>query len=141
MADWQQGFVRRLNGLREGWNRAFARAMDEDVAPAFEELESFLTTNGFTLTKPRSDGGVRAFKFALGEDAYVLVTFKLRGPLEVEVSDEVFVAGHEQQGARKESVPLQSIDAGWAQRQFQSGLDRLIAVLESTSAELVAECV
>ncbi len=139
MADWQQSFAKRLGGLREEWNRAFTEVVDEEIVPAFRQMESFLTNNGFSISTPRSEGGVRSFKFALGEDVYTIVSFRLRGPLELEASDEVFAGGTKDANARRESVPIRSVDAGWAQRQFQAALDRFVAALEAASLEAVAE--
>jgi hypothetical protein len=139
MSDWQQSFAKRLAGLRQSWARAFERTVEADILPAFQQLETFLNTNGFSVSTPRADGIVRSFKFALGEDVYVLVTFRLHGPVEVEASDEIFIAGNNELKPRSECVAIQSINATWAQRQFQSALDRFAEALEATAAEPVAE--
>lgn len=139
MGDWQQSFARRLSDLRNGWTRGFSRTVDEDIVPAFSQMESFLATNGFTVSTPRTDGTVRSFKFALGEDVYVILSFRLHGPLEVEASDEIFVAGNTDVKPRSECTPIQSINAGWAQRQFQAALDRFLEGLEASATEPVAD--
>jgi hypothetical protein len=139
MGDWQQSFAKRLGDLRDGWTRAFTSTVEDDVLPTFRQMDSFLTTNGFTVTTPRTDGTVRSFKFALGEDAYVIVSFRLHGPMEVEATDEVFVAGDRELRPHSECVPIQSINATWAQGRFQAALDRFVEALEATATEPVAD--
>ncbi len=141
MADWQQSFAKRLGELREGWLRAFDRVSDEDIAPAFRQLEYFLTNNGFSVSTPRTEGEIRSFKFALGEDAYVILYFRLHGPLEVEAANEVFVGGRNDISPSSECVPLQSINASGAQKQFQGSLDRLGEAPEAKTTEPATACV
>lgn len=139
MAEWQERFTKRLSALKDVWREEFDRVAEEALVPAFERMRGFLTANGFQLSVPRDDGDRRAFRFALGEDVYVLVTFQFRGPSEVEAVAEIAspsVTGVEVKPIR---APIRSVTADWALQRMQAALDLLVTQLEETANEPAAQ--
>lgn len=128
MSDWQQTFVRKLGDAQSRYQNAFGEAIQNEVIPAFEELRSFLTGNGFKLSMPLQELGRRSFKFELVENAYALLIFRFQGIGQFELRSETFAAGQEPQ-LEKSMGHVSDINKAWATRQFQGALDALVDLL------------
>lgn len=135
MGEWEKTFARRLGKLRETWTSEFQRVAEQEIKPAYHELESFLSANGFTVSIPQSNGDLWSFKFAIGEDVYTLVSFRLRGSAEVEASTEIVVPGTNDRKSRRGTEPLCRVTLDWAESQFRRALDDFLAELEATASE------
>jgi len=132
---WKRSFVTRLHEARSRCARQFEDTLERFVVPAFEDLAEFLRDNGFKTSSPLREPERRSFKFELAENAYLLMIFRFAGVGEFELRTETFVPGVEPV-LEKSGGRVLDIDASWAQRQFQAGLDRFVDLLaEGTSAE------
>jgi hypothetical protein len=139
MGEWEKTFARRLGKLREAWTSEFQRVAEQEIKPAYHELESFLSANGFSVSMPQSSGDLWSFRFALGEDVYTLVSFRLRGTAEVDATTEIVLPGTSDRKSRKTTEDLKRVKLDWAENQFRRALEELVGVLESTVGEGVLQ--
>lgn len=135
MGEWEKTFAKRVGRLREAWTGEFHRIAEQEIQPAYRELEEFLVANGFKVSVPQSNADLWSFKFSMGEDVYALVSFRLQGACEVEATGEVVVPG------REGVPPLRSVEAvkrvrlDWAETQFRRTLEQFVSELESSVSQ------
>lgn len=79
--------------------------------------------------------GVRTFKFAAAENAYVLVTIRQVRLMHCGVRHEVFVPGREKVEANTEIDELSAISEVWARLAFEHALDDLVDLLNESLSE------
>lgn len=132
MSDWQQTFVSKLNAAQNQYKQAFEHAISGHVDAAFEGLNEFLCSNGFTLSTPVSEPGRHSFKLELSENAYVLMVFRAQGVGEFELRCETFVPNHEPLLARV-AGQVAEVDQAWATNRFQTALNGLVDRLGESS--------
>jgi hypothetical protein len=135
MNDWERDFSRRMESLRELSTDCLERFMQADLQTAFGNFSNFLSQWKFQTSTPQTQPGRRSFKFALTEDAYVLVTFRLEGidALECEWEYGVPVVGRVA-GVRC-SCSLRKVDRQWGESCFQKALDGLLVKLGGADAK------
>ncbi len=128
MDNWKSSFLEKLHRAQEQCARKFSDAIDQAVAPVFDDLAEFLRDNGFEASTPLKEAGHRSFKMELAENAYVLMIFRFTGVGEFEMRTETFVPGAEPI-LDKSPCRVVDIDRDWAQRRFQDALDRFVDLL------------
>lgn len=134
MDAWRRSFLDKLREAQSHCAGLFEDVLDRAVAPAFDELASFLRDNGFTMSIPLREPGRRSFKYELAENAYLLVIFRFLGVGEFELQTETFVPGAKPVYEKKRER-VADVDRQWAQRLFQAGLDRFIDQLANQKSE------
>ena len=134
MNEWQRTFLQKLESAKRQWLHKFEQFATDIVEPVFLLNEEFTSTHGFRVSRQPCEPGHRIYKFAITENGYLLITLRMRGLEEVEVSTEVFVPGL---GGREPAVKRTTICEAtepWVEAQFQAGLDRFIALFGEAGA-------
>lgn len=142
MNKWQEGFVKKVEGLRDEAAKKFERVAGEVLERTYRKFADFTGRCEFQSDEPQSQKGLRTFKFALTEDAYVLIFFRLRGFDMVDCDYEWFVPTHGRVDGLRTTVGLHGVDEQWVERCFQMALDDFVSKFsECLHSELVAETV
>ncbi len=126
MNDWQQSFARKMETLREQSARRYQEQVNEIVQPAFERLTEFLSQWHFQASAPQARAGLHSYKFALTEDGYVLISFRLTGIDQMECAYECYLPGQGHIGGDRFCTGFEDINASWADICFQTALDDFV---------------
>ncbi len=135
MTEWQKRFAQKVDLVHESARDQFEELADGILVPTFEEFREFTSAQGFCATAPLKKPGIRAFKFAVTENAYVLMTFRLAGFEHCEMQAESFVPAREKLAATPCHVELPNFDVGWARRMFEQHLDQFMDSFLQSLAE------
>lgn len=138
MDNWKSSFLEKLHEAQSKCARQFEGALDRWIVPAFDDLSDFLRDNAFEVSTPLNEEGRRSFKAELAENAYVLLIFRFAGVGEFELRTEIFAPGVDPV-MDKETGRVTDIDADWAEKRFQNGLDRFVELLGGQQAQTPAE--
>ena len=142
MNQWQQSFAKRVEVLRDSAVARFERFAEDVIVGVYEEYSGFTAQHEFRPSAPPPQRGVRFYKFALSEDAYVLLFFRARGLDAVEFDYECSAPGRGCANGEKVSVSVAEAGRGWVERRFQTALDHLVAqVSEGCVNETISELV
>ncbi|MHC4065877.1 MAG: hypothetical protein ACYSUI_15460 [Planctomycetota bacterium] len=134
MNDWQRSFLQKLDTAKKQWQHRFEQFVSDYVEPVFHEFDDFSAKNGFHVSSPDCESGVRLYKFALTENGYLLVTFRMQGMEEVEVACDSFVPGVGGVEPSSKHIALCDANELWVQQQFQNGLDRFVTAFAEAGA-------
>ena len=134
MNDWERDFSKRMESLREQSTDCLERFLEADLQAAFEGLSSFLSQWKFQTSTPQTQPGRRSFKFALTEDAYVLVAFRLEGIDSIECEWEYGLPVVGRVAGLRCSSSLRKVDRQWGESCFQKALDGLPVKLAEADA-------
>jgi len=126
MSKWQEKFSQKLGRVRIAARDQFERAIERSVAPVFEEFREFTTQQGFCATVPVAKNGIRTFKFAMTENAYLLINFRVAGFEHCETQAELFVPGKDKEVSTPAHVELGEMDSNWTCRVFERTLDHFV---------------
>ena len=126
MNDWQRSFQRRLEVAKKHWLHRFEEMASEHIEPVFGEFEKFTTGQGLNTTEPSCEPGTRLFKFGLTENGYLLLTFRMSRLDAIEAFAETVLPGADGPQSTSEQVSICDADRAWAQRCFETALDRFI---------------
>ncbi|MGE3181616.1 MAG: hypothetical protein AB7N71_08295 [Phycisphaerae bacterium] len=137
-SSWKNKFIGKLEQAQNHWLREFESAVDKSVTPAFDEFREFLSTNGFSVSRPLKEEGRRSFKFELAENAYLLVLFRSAGVGEFEIRAESFVPGQEPV-LSKAIARVNDLSHDWVIEQFQTALDNFVGLLSGQKFEVESE--
>lgn len=129
MNEWEREFARRMELVREQSTTSLEQYLKDDVQAAFDAVSNFLSQWRFQVSTPQSQAGRRCFKFALTEDAYVLVMFRLEGIDSLECECEYSLPLVGRVAGTRWSCSLRKIDRQWAETCFQKALDGLLGKL------------
>ena len=129
MHEWKKSFADQMGKLRTHWEVSFEQFADETLRSVFDEFADFVSRYDFQASVPREQAGMRSFKFALGEDNYVLMTFKPAKAGEFTVESELFCPGQGRLEPIQDFVAAGVADREWVEGCFQKALDRLVARL------------
>ncbi|MFQ5806792.1 MAG: hypothetical protein ACE5I3_10120 [Phycisphaerae bacterium] len=135
---WKSSFLKKLHEAQSQCANQFEETLDRAVVPVFDDLSSFLSDNGFKISTPLSECGRHSFKYELAENAYLLMIFRFSAVGEFELRTETFVPGAEPLLDRRVGR-IADVDADWAQRRFQDGLDRFVDLLAENAVAQPAE--
>jgi hypothetical protein len=125
MNEWQERFARQMNKIREQSAGRFQKFSDDVLEPVFNDLSEFVAQWDMRATEPQNQNDRRTFKFALTEDAYVLLNFRLHGVEAVECGYECWIPGIGRQPGGHAHMNLSEADRSWAESFFQACLDHL----------------
>ncbi len=141
MSKWQERFTQKVGTVKEVSCGQFEKTARDSLEPVFEEFREFTAQQGLTATIPVARPGIRTYKFAMTENAYMLMSYRFAGFEHCEVQGEVFMPGSERQKLTPEHVELANFDVGWVRRMFEHTLDSFIDAfvdsLKASEAELV----
>ncbi len=142
MDKWQQEFAARVGTLREQWGRRFEAFAGQTLQPVYGDFEAFAARCELRTGNPRTQTGLRTFKFSLTEDAYVLVHFRPKGIDRIEFDYECAVPGIGRiEGVRTSATADQST-RDWVQSCFRMALDDLLTrYTEGAAARATPELV
>jgi hypothetical protein len=144
MNEWQERFVQKLETARSAACDRFEQMADETLAPTFEEFSAFTREHYIRATAPLTKPGIRTYKFAITENAYLLMTFRHVGFEQCDAQAEFFVPGRTALPSTSETVGLSEFDAQSCRRAFQQALDHFLeATIDSMGKpkEAVTEAV
>ena len=134
MDTWQERFVQKLDTVRNASRDRFECAAKATIGPVFEEFREFATQQDLRVTAPLDKPGIRTFKFAVTENAYVFMTFRPTGLDECEIQSEFFVPHQGSIETTRRRVPLTDADASWARSTFEQALDQFLNAFVETLA-------
>lgn len=141
MNQWQQSFSKRVGVLRETAVQKFEHFADDVLVGVYEEYAEFTSRHEFRSSAPQQQHGTRFYKFALSEDAYVLIFFRARGIDAVEWYYECSAPGHGCTQGQKATVPVAEASRQWVERCFQASLDELVTHVSKTCVPQAPELV
>jgi hypothetical protein len=125
MNEWQERFANKMNLIREQSAEQFKRYSQDVLTPVFQNLAEFVAQWDMQATSPQDQSDRRTFKFALAEDSYVLVGFRLHGLETVECGYECWIPSVGRQTGGNTHIGLDEADRAWAESCFQACLDHL----------------
>ncbi len=141
MNNWQRSFVTKLESARKHWRKTFDEIAEEVIEPVNEDFSEFASSNGFQCSSPSSETGTHFYKFALTENGFALVAFRLVGMETVEVTTEVHVPGPDEVAPLRTKTPLADANRSWATQQFQHALDHFANAFSAASEEAASQLV
>jgi len=136
MSSWQDRFTQKISKVKEASCGQFESMVTECLEPTFEDVRNFTSKQGLTAAVPVARAGIRTYKFAMTENAYVLMTFRFAGFEHCEMQAEVYAPGSDSTKLQPEYVELLDFDVGWVRRMFEQTLDAFVdAFVESLDAD------
>ncbi len=126
MNDWQKRFAQKVELVRGTTRQQFEQLCDETITPVFEDFREFTSAQGFCATAPVKKADVHAFKFAMTENTYLLMTFRLAGFEHCELQADLFIPGDQKRACTPVHVELADLDVGWTRRMFEQSLDHFV---------------
>jgi hypothetical protein len=140
MDKWQKDFSSRVAALREGWSQQFDAIATDLLDPVQQAFSDFTRRCELQPSIIPDQKGMRLFKFALCEDAYVMLYFRPRGIDQIECDYECFLPRAGRVSGVKSTVSSRSIERQWVEGCFQMALDNLVTrVTEARHAGHEAE--
>src|SRR5262249_24327027 len=88
---WQQEFTSKVTGLREEWSQQFETIATDLFVQVFHDFSDFVRQCDMQSAVIPDQRGMRYYKFALCEDAYVMLYFRPRGIDQIESDYECFM--------------------------------------------------
>ena len=129
MTDWQKRFSQKLELARSASSEQFEVVADQTLVPAFETFQKFTAQQGVAASAPLVNLGARTFKFALAENAYLLMTFRLSGLDYCELYGEFVIPGRGKLPPVHQHIELAEVNGAWARRAFEESLDHFVDAL------------
>lgn len=136
MNEWQNRFTLKLETVRTATRDRFETIADETLTPIFDEFSNFARKHQFRATAPLGKTGIRTYKFALTENAYVLMTFRHAGFKQCDAETEFFVPGCDKLPSITKTAGLSEFDARWCRQIFEQALDRFLDSVTESLGEL-----
>jgi hypothetical protein len=127
MNGWEKEFSKKMESLRDQSSKCLDRFMEESLEGAFGAVSAFLSQWNFQASMPQTQPGRRSFKFAMTEDAYVLIFFRLDGLDTLECESEYWIPGHGRNSGYCANISLRNADREWGESCFHKALDGFIA--------------
>lgn len=126
MNEWQSKFSAKIGTLRDKAAQRFERFAANVLEEAHQALVDFATRHEFQCSTPQAQNGLRAYKFALTEDGFVLVYFRAHGIAEVACSFECYIPGQGRVSTREKTRQLAEADERWVESCLQNALDEFV---------------
>lgn len=126
MNDWKKRFSKKLETVHNASSEQFEQLADRTLTPVFDDLQKFTAEQGIQAAAPLANPGIRTFKFALTENAYVLMTFRLSGLEHSELISEFVIPSRGKLPPINEHVELAEVNEAWARRAFEQALDHFV---------------
>jgi hypothetical protein len=132
MNKWQEHFVKKVEVVRSTSRDRFEQIVIDNVAPVFDDFCEFAKMQGIQATSPLTKNGIRTFRFAITENAYLLMTFRLSGLEGCEANTEFFIPNHDKLPTYAEAAAFRDMDPQWTRTFFEKSLDQFMdSYLES----------
>jgi len=131
MNKWKQEFARKMEDLGEQSSADFDRFADEVLVPIFRDVSEFVAQWRFQTSIPQSNMGKKSFKFALTENRYLLILFRIEGINTLGCEYECCLPGKECIAGPRNSMILYNANQLWAESCFQTALDDFIEKFSS----------
>lgn len=132
MSQWEKEFAGQMEALRTRSSACFERVVHEVLQPAFESISAFVGKWKFHTSTPSSDPGRLCYKFALTEDAYVLVRWRFEGVDALECEYECWIPGSGRVNGVRTSGSLRAVDHEWVESCFQLALSNFVTKFAET---------
>lgn len=126
MDKWQQEFACRVGALRDQWARRFEAFANQALSACYAEYEALAQRCELQPGAPKGQTGVRTYRFALTEDAYVLLYFRPKGIDRIEFDYECCFPGVGRLEGVKSTCGVDRAGADWVQSCFRMALDDLV---------------
>ncbi|MHC4442740.1 MAG: hypothetical protein ACYTF1_08980 [Planctomycetota bacterium] len=126
MEKWKQKFARKMDDLQERSLANFDRFADEALVPVFNDISEFVTQWDFESSIPHSKAGQRSFKFAVTEDCYVLILFRIEGVNTIRCEYECCFSGKGCIAGPQNSTGVHSASRFWVESCFQKAIDDFV---------------
>ena len=123
MNTWKERFTEKLEAVREAARGAFERAARDVVVPVYDEFRAFAVEQNLQVTAPLDNPGLRTFKFAVTENAYVFLTFRSAGMDGCELQSEFFVPGGGAIAPVVTRAAAADVTESWVRGAFEKSLD------------------
>lgn len=136
MNDWQSRFTQKLETVRTATRGRFETIADETLTPIFDEFSNFARKHQFRATAPLGKTGIRTYKFALTENAYVLMTFRHNGFKQCDAETAFSVPGSDKLPSLTKTAGLAEFDAAWCRQIFEQALDHFLDAVTESLGEL-----
>ena len=136
MNEWQERFSGKIEALLDRAVRTFEHHVEDTVVPVYADLVEFTNQFDFRTNSPQRQRGLRSFKFALSEDAYVLVVFRAKGMAEVECTYECFSPGCGKSEEAFFATSLTGADRDWVRDRFRDALDFFVDTYSRAGIEV-----
>ncbi|RJP30492.1 MAG: hypothetical protein C4547_16715 [Phycisphaerales bacterium] len=138
MSAWKERFARKMDTVRGAFNDWFERQLVDGFEPVLEDFGEFAHQHGFTLSTPQHRPGFRTYKFALSENAYVLLTLSMEGVDRCGFRAEFSVPRADCPELR-EWAELADVNPAWFQGCMEAAFDRFADAFSDASARVLAE--
>lgn len=135
MNAWQKRFAEKMEVVREVSRGRFSELTEKLLEPIFEEFKVFTYEQGIQSSTPVVTAGFQTFKFAMTENTFLLLTFRLDGLEHCETLAEYFVPKEKKLAPIGETIELVDANADWVRRTFEQGLERFVDACMRTFAE------
>ena len=129
MNDWQKRFAQKLETVQSVARDRFEQRADETLTPIFKDFGEFVRQYVVQATTPLTDYGIRTYRFAMSEDAYLLMTFRHMGFEQCEAQVEYFLPGSNNIPPTRETVTFSDVNATWCRGIFERALDQFLDTL------------
>jgi hypothetical protein len=126
MNHWQEQFAQQMDALCAQSSSWFDRFSDDVIVPSLETLTGFLDRWHYEITTPACDEARRTFRFALTEDGYLLVWFRMEGFDTLECEYEYSLPGVGRVKGVRTTGSLRAADADWVESCFQMALNAFV---------------
>jgi len=126
MDKWQQEFSSRVSVLRDHWAQQFEHWASDQLAMVFKDYSDFAARCELHANSAKDQKGVRSFKFALTEDAYVLISFRSTGVESIEFDYECWLPSQGRVAGVKSNVTAHHAERHWIDSCFRLALDDLV---------------
>lgn len=123
MNNWQERFAQKMNNVRSAAKSRFAGFARKTLKEVFEQFREFAGKQGLEATAPLARPDVRTFKFAMTENAYLLMTFRVADFNHCDLKAEVSMPNVETTAPFSATVEIIEADREWAQTMFERSLD------------------
>jgi hypothetical protein len=123
MNKWQERFAKKVDSVRQASADRFQQIAEGTLVPVFADFQEFTAQQGIDASDPMTKRGLRTYKFAISENAYVLVTFRTIGLDHCEAHTEFFVPHCKKHKPQIEQAALSGVDSARARQIFEAALD------------------
>lgn len=126
MSQWQQQFAEQMEALCSQSTSWFERFAADQLEPAFESVSEFVARWHYETSCPPTEPNRRAYRFALTENGYLLIWFRVEGFDELHCEYEYALPGIGRVNGVRSSVSLREADQDWTASCFQMALSNFV---------------
>lgn len=139
MNQWQEQFAEQMEALCAQTSGCFGRFAQEVLEPAFEQMTDFLKSWRFQTSVPLTESGRRCFRFALTEEGYLLVLFRVEGVDTLHCEYEFWIPGTGRADQVSRTTSLRAAEPQWVESCFQAALSSFVTRFAQAEQHLPVE--